>query len=222
MQNIIKKNIWFLIPYLLVCIAVIIIITVTSKPDLHLAINQFYSRFLDVLMMILTFFCNGLFACGLGLILLLVKIRYSLYMLGSYASSGLVVQLLKHFAFPGSLRPVPFLLPHELHLVQGISILNNYSFPSGHAATAFSVFFICSHLVTPRVVKLFMVIAAILVAFSRIYLSLHFLEDVLAGSFIGTAAAIASIYLTDRIKGEWAEKTVLTVSVNRKRNGAVH
>jgi len=221
MQNIIKKNIYFLVPYLLVGLAATIVIAITAKSSLHLAINQFNSAFLDVLMPILTFFGNGWFACALILLFLLIKIRYSLYVLLSWSVSGLVVQLLKHLVFPHTMRPVPFLSSYALHLVQGITILKNCSFPSGHAATAFAVFFICSHLVSSRMIKLLMILAAILVAFSRTYLSLHFLEDILAGSLIGTVTAIASVYFTDRIKAGWTEKALFTLPVKSNRNGAV-
>ena len=222
MQEIIKKNIWFLVPYTLVGLTALVLILFTSKPDLHLAINQFHNSFLDGLMKFLTFFGHGLFACSLAVVLLFWKIRYSVYLLVSYLSSGLVIQLLKHVFFPEALRPVPFLAPHELHLVQGISILNNYSFPSGHAATAFAVFFVYSKISSSRVGRIIMAITAILVAFSRTYLSQHFLEDILVGSFIGILAATASIYLTDNIKGIWKEKTVLSLAFNRKPNDAVH
>jgi membrane-associated phospholipid phosphatase len=217
--QIIKKNAWFLIPYLVVGLGTLIIILLTSKSSLHLAINQFHTRFLDGFMPIITFLGNGLFACGLIIVLLLIKIKYSLYMLTSFTISGLIVQLLKLIIYPHSFRPVLFLYDHELHLVQGVNILHHYSFPSGHATTAFAVFFICSHLISLRVIRVFMLMLAILVAFSRTYLSLHFLEDILTGSFIGTVVTIASIYLTDRIKKEWTGKALLSLSHKKDQEG---
>lgn len=219
--NIIKKNIWFLIPYLLVGTGTLIIISLTSKSSLHLAINQFHTHLLDGLMPVITFLGNGLVACGLVIIFLLIKIRYSIYLLASFTISGLIAQFLKHIIFPNSPRPVPFLSGHELHLVQGVNILHDYGFPSGHATTAFAVFFICSHLVSSRVIQVVMLILAILVAFSRTYLSLHFLEDILAGSFIGTFVAIASIYLADKIKKKWTGKALLSLSDKKTGNGTV-
>jgi membrane-associated phospholipid phosphatase len=218
LYSIIKKNTSFLIPYLLIGIFALVIIIVTSKSSLHLSINQFHNHFLDVLMPVITFFGNGLFACVLVLVLLLIRIKYSLYMFGSWAVSGLLVQLMKHLIFPGIMRPVPFLSAYDLHLVEGIRLLHSYSFPSGHAATAFAVFFIGSHITPSRILKLTMLILAILVAFSRIYLSLHFLEDVLAGSFIGIAVAVACIYHTDKIKKEWADRSLLNLSVKKSGN----
>jgi membrane-associated phospholipid phosphatase len=62
------------------------------------------------------------------------------------------------------------------------------SFPSGHAATAFSVAIVLTILYPRwRVPFLF---AGILIAFSRIFLTQHYISDVIAGSLLGIASTI--------------------------------
>ena len=61
---------------------------------------------------------------------------------------------------------------------------NSFSFPSGHAAKAFLAATILSGFFVRRK-KLFFTLAA-LVAFSRIYLGVHYPSDVLAGFALGT------------------------------------
>ncbi|MCX6179844.1 MAG: phosphatase PAP2 family protein [Chlorobiales bacterium] len=62
------------------------------------------------------------------------------------------------------------------------------SFPSGHAATAFSVAIVLTILCPKwRVPFLF---AGILIAFSRIFLTQHYISDVIAGSLLGIASTI--------------------------------
>jgi membrane-associated phospholipid phosphatase len=70
------------------------------------------------------------------------------------------------------------------------------SFPSGHTSAAFSLF-ICLALITPRKWAPLWVVSAWAVAYSRIYLSQHFLEDILLGSVIGLFSTIAIYMLMD-------------------------
>ena len=48
---------------------------------------------------------------------------------------------------------------------------------------------------------------AALLAFTRVYLSQHFTEDVLAGAFVGTVVTIGVYYLLYRTA--WGERTAL-------------
>ncbi len=69
----------------------------------------------------------------------------------------------------------------------------DYSFPSGHACSSFIVVTLCYCWESP----LFFIVLpfAILVAFSRIYLSVHYPSDVLAGVCIGGAIGYVTYLL---------------------------
>lgn len=63
------------------------------------------------------------------------------------------------------------------------------SFPSGHATSAFAVFTCLALLTKNSYLKIIFFIIAVIAAFSRTYLSQHWLVDVTIGSLIGTIAA---------------------------------
>ena len=84
-------------------------------------------------------------------------------------------------------RPRPFTVisdPDPLLL----GVLGN-SFPSGHAATAFAGAGLLSRFLPGRWPVLFLLAAAI--AFSRVYVGVHYHADVLGGAILGLLTAIA-------------------------------
>ena len=64
------------------------------------------------------------------------------------------------------------------------------SFPSGHAATAFAAA-VAVGLVHPRLRRPLLALAAV-VALSRVYLGVHYVLDVLAGTVLGVAVGLAA------------------------------
>ncbi|MFA5797568.1 MAG: phosphatase PAP2 family protein [Candidatus Woesearchaeota archaeon] len=123
----------------------------------------------------------------LTLIFLVTKKRVQEYWYGLVAST-LIVYALK--AITDRLRP--FLLYHT----QSIVSVSSSAFPSGHSAVAF---FTLPFLIKryPRLKGLWWTLA-ILVAFSRIYLGVHFLSDVIAGAIIGFSIGSIFVIVEDK------------------------
>ena len=71
---------------------------------------------------------------------------------------------------------------------------DKFSFPSGHTAGAFAIAFVFYYFFPVLFVP--MLVIASLIAFSRIYLGLHYPTDVLAGIILGLISAIIGINLT--------------------------
>jgi membrane-associated phospholipid phosphatase len=115
-------------------------------------------------------------------------------------STGLI-QLLKHFVFTSSLRPIAYFASSGLkwHLVEGLPIHSYNSMPSGHTGAAFFMFFWVA-----LILKRFHwgIVAGILaggVAYSRVYLFQHFPVDTLVGAAIGVGAS-ALFYSINYVK----------------------
>jgi undecaprenyl-diphosphatase len=106
----------------------------------------------------------------------------------------LLVALLLEFIFcNGILKPVVARLrPYDVRDITDLLVpeLHDFSFPSGHTAVSFaaaaSLYFTKSRLAVPAV------ILACAIAFSRLYLYVHFPTDVLAGLLLGILSALLS------------------------------
>ncbi len=68
---------------------------------------------------------------------------------------------------------------------------DQFSFPSGHTMTAFSIALVVSFFYPGLEGPLYFLAASI--AVSRVVLGMHFLSDVLAGAVLGSALGVASI-----------------------------
>ena len=129
--------------------------------------------------------------------------RNSLYVLATLAASGAAINILKFII--GRQRPKALfesdfygLIPFNFHHAMS-------SFPSGHSQTIWAI---AAPLIIrfPRTTPIWLT-AGVLVALSRVILTVHFLSDAIAGAFIAIVAAILlkRIYLdradTDTILG---------------------
>ncbi len=89
-----------------------------------------------------------------------------------------------------------------------IEKLNNFSFPSGHATSAFIFYGLLAYLIwktnMSRIYKVIsgsiLILFSLVIGFSRVYLRVHFTSDVVAGFCIGFAWLTLSIWLMERLK----------------------
>jgi membrane-associated phospholipid phosphatase len=212
--KIIKHNLFFILPYLFFIIVSMIVLSIFGKMDVHIFINRWHSSFSDVFFKYYTHTGNGIFAAFISIILLFVKYRYAIVSALSATLSGIIIQLFKLLVFKDSYRPVLYFKTfytgdYQLHLVPGVEPGNLYSFPSGHSATAFAIFFLLAVIIKTKYLKFLLFIIAFFSAFSRVYLSWHFLGDIAAGSIIGVLFTLVIYWLISRSKTPWLDKSII-------------
>ena len=88
--------------------------------------------------------------------------------------------------------------------VPGYELRSWNSFPSGHTISAFGLFCMMAFFLKKHYLKLLVMVVAVLVAYSRVYLMQHFYVDVYVGSMIGVAMAMATYCILDDAK--WVKK----------------
>ncbi len=207
----IKNNLYFLLPYLFIALGIIIILFIYPKDELHIAVNRYHNSLFDYFFKYITHLGHGYFVAAVGIVMLLYRYRASLQILISGAITGIIVFVLKRYVFDNSPRPLEYFKGmYELYLVEGVKVHHWHSFPSGHSAGTFALFFSLALITQTRLLKLNYIMIALLAAFSRVYLSQHFLVDTLAGSAIGIIVAFFTWYFLQGSNKTWLEKSILS------------
>jgi membrane-associated phospholipid phosphatase len=213
--KVLKNNLFFLIPYMIILLASGFIMVIYSKPDIHIWLNSCNSGFSDWVFSHVTFLGDGIFVICIAVLLVFSSLRSSVFLLTAYLSTGLVVQILKRFVFSDYQRPVKYFHDTvQLHLVEGVRLLNGHSFPSGHSASAFALFLSLAIISRNRYIQVICFILACTVAYSRVYLSQHFLVDIFAGSLIGVIGTLAlyPVFYNKNLK--WHDWSLLQTGTN--------
>lgn len=183
---------------------IILSILVTTNKTLLLD-TQFHSFIIDIrsnsltnFFTLLTNFAGATFLLALAIILLIImkNKKHALYIFLNLACSFFINEFFKN-VFQRS-RPIGINLIDETGL----------SYPSGHtmvgvAFYGFITYILCQKLTNQKhknIIKSLFIILTLLIGFSRIYLGVHYLTDVIGGFLL------AIIYLTIFIKITKKEK----------------
>jgi membrane-associated phospholipid phosphatase len=189
MKEFLKHNWLFYSLYLFVLLIVSYYLLTIDKQNLHLNINTMVgSPYLDSFYKYGTHIGDGLFATAVGILIMTFNIRKGLFILVSYALAGGTASLLKKFVFNYDRPYAWFDYYHKeikVKIVEGVTMAGEHSFPSGHATTAFALFTALALITKNKLMKALFLIIAVNAAFSRTYLSQHWLVDIYVGSMIG-------------------------------------
>ena len=215
-RKFIQSNLDFLLPYIAFILILIPAFILIPKNTIHLFINSHHSLFADYLFRYITCLGDGIVPFLIATVLLFFSIRSSFYMALGGTLAGLTAQFFKRIVFPEIKRPVAVFndIP-GFHLIEGVDMNSAFSFPSGHAATIFAVCLILAGLTRNKGIKLVLFLVALIVGFSRVYLSQHFLIDYYAGSFLGVLSAIFVVGCFDQFGPEWMNKSVVIACKRR-------
>lgn len=195
MQKIINTNIRqfspFLIPYIVLLVIVLISKLFYSKEDIYFFINGLHFHAGDIFFPFITAFGNATSAFVVCLLLLFVSYRSSILMASSLLLTTLINMPLKDLFY----APRPSLYfadaPHSIYFVPNVQVLsNNFSFPSGHTVCAFTIATVLTYITPRKIFGYIYLLLALLVGYSRMYLSQHFLEDVTAGSALAIVVTL--------------------------------
>lgn len=199
-KDVLHRIRYLFIPYIVVLCACLVIKLLFSRSQIFFAVNGIHTDFLDSIEPYITYIGDGIVVIIISLLLALWNYRVSFLMLTSYAVTALTAQVLK-FSFDMPRPRIYFEDQLEkIHFVKGLYVLAVHSFPSGHTVTAFSAAVVITYLSKNKTWGLLLFFVAVMVGYSRMYLSQHFFEDVTVGSMVGVFITMAWLSFIDRKK----------------------
>ncbi len=196
-----------------------------DKVQLHKLINaQVGNQWVDLFFKYITHLGDGAFAFLVAFIFLFFNIRKSVYILLAYLGAASISSVLKHVIYPDITRPhfaFQYFVQEDLNVVEGVDLVAFHSFPSGHALSAFALFFCLLFVSRSHFLKIVFFVLAVLAAYSRVYLSQHWLIDIYVGSIIGFIFSLL-FYVKFYHTTKWQNlNTTLPVLLSKNKNISV-
>jgi membrane-associated phospholipid phosphatase len=199
-KDILQKIRPFFILYLILLLACLVIKLLYTKEQIYFAVNTHYDDFLDAIEPYITDLGNGWTIVILAALIALYNYRVAFLLITTFLITSLGVQIVKFIV--DAPRPKLYFAKElgQLHFVKGVIMLSHHSFPSGHTLTAFATGVLFTYLAKNKNWAYLLIFYSVMVGFSRVYLSEHFFEDVVAGSIMGVTLAILWIWFMENKK----------------------
>jgi len=180
-------------------------------PILDWIAEHLHCGFLDAVMPVITAFGNGgIFWIALAVVLMIIpKYRKAGLSMGLALLMGLLVCNLTLKPLVGRMRPYDYQLEH---FGKTISLLiatpHDFSFPSGHTIASFEG--ATALMIYDRKLGIPAMVLAVLIAFSRLYLYVHYPSDVLVSIVLGVAFAFLGSVIVKKGFGLWEKRTTIS------------
>ena len=176
-------------------------------PILDWIAANLWCPFLDVLMPVITLFGDaGIFWIALAVLFIITK-KYRKTGIGMMLALMMGLLLCNVWLKPtiARIRPYDFQLEYfskEIQLLAGG--MHDFSFPSGHTIASFEAAVVI--VLNNKKLGIPAMILAVLIAFSRLYLYLHYPTDVIFSVILGSALAFLGNYLAQKVMDKLPEK----------------
>ncbi|UTW62290.1 phosphatase PAP2 family protein [bacterium SCSIO 12741] len=215
-----KSHSGFIYPYLAYLVVGGIFLLNVNRAESHEILNQFFWAPLHPFFAYITHLGDGLTLAIVAAILLMLNFRATIFMALSGMLAGGITQFLKHQFFDDVVRPVFYFNhfhPGEFmpQVVPGVQTLIHNSFPSGHSTASFAMFCTLAMITRRPSFRVIFFFAALIIAYSRVYLSQHFFVDTYVGSFIGISGTLIIYHLLQWLENRYSIQWWYKSLINR-------
>lgn len=121
--------------------------------------------------------------------------------------ADIVSGIFKHQGILADLLPSFPARPRPMHTTEGLEFFTNgyhtgnlYGTVSGHSATIWAIALLSTMVLRRKWFTLLMIVVALLVCYSRIYLACHFPQDILLGAGVGVLSGLCGLVIFNFIK----------------------
>ena len=179
-------------------------------PILDWIAQHLWCPFLDAVMPVVTKLGNGgIFWIAVSVVLMLIpKYRKAGFSMGAALLMGLLLCNLTLKPLVARIRPYDYQLEHFNKVIPLlISAPHDFSFPSGHTIASFEA--ATALLLHNKKLGIPAMVLVALVAFSRLYLYVHYPTDVIASILLGVGLAFLGTWLVKKGYGIFESRKAL-------------
>lgn len=170
-----------------------------GKNESFFIVNSYYHPSLDYFFQFITYLGDGLIYIPLLLYGIFINKKFLIPIILAIVLCTFLAQFSKRVIFPNELRPISLKTDDVVvRTIEGFDVHRRHSFPSGHTSTAFTLALLLSSIMRRKFWTLILPSIAFLVAYSRVYLSQHFVIDVAAGLVIGILSSFFALFIYER------------------------
>lgn len=210
MQSYFNKARIFLYAFIVMFLLCFCVLILFHKAEIHIFINRYHSSFFDSFFMLYTHVGDGYFALFIAALMLFYSFKASFQTITAFMVMGTIIGIIKRTFFYGTPRPLMYFENiYKLYVVPGLEPNLINSFPSGHSASAFALFLCLTFIVKRKFYSILFFFFAVLVCYSRMYLSEHFLIDIAVGSYIGVFSATLVYLVFEKYGQNISDKSVI-------------
>ena len=175
----------------IIAIILFILSYIFGRDGLFLYFNANLGSFADTFFSYFTYLADGWILIPYLILVVGIFKKDVPFIIINFITSTLLTQIPKQLIWSNINRPIASGIDlSKIHIVKGVDVHSFNSFPSGHTATAFTLFLITAYLFPNKKVLLGAGLYAILCGYSRIYLGQHFPLDI-AGGIIAALLSVA-------------------------------
>jgi membrane-associated phospholipid phosphatase len=217
-KQILVENKYFMMPFLIAILGGAFFMSTYSLNDGHLLINQYHNSFFDTFFKYATDLGDGIMFGVVIIIGLFIRFRISLYAAVVGIFTLIIISLIsKELLFHDWPRPARVFenLGIGLHYIDGVRNHMISTFPSGHSTTAFGLYALLAFFCQKNIGKFLLAIIAIIAAFSRVYLSQHFVRDTVVGAIVGVTIALLVFYFLNKLLSDKPKLDKSLLNINK-------
>jgi membrane-associated phospholipid phosphatase len=171
-----------------------------GKNEAFLYLNANLGLLADKVFEYSSYLAEGWFWIPYFIVLVGLYKKDTAFILMNFLISTLLTQFAKNYIFNTAMRPMASGLDAtQIHTVPGVEIHTFNSFPSGHTATAFTLFLLTTYLFPNKYVLTIGIVYAMVCGYSRIYLAQHFPLDLAGGIFVALLTLPISIFIRKKL-----------------------
>lgn len=191
-----------------------------GRDQLHLMINQFHIKPLDYFFDYYT----EIGTSGLFIFLIIYTIFKSNwitlgYLIGTEIIAGTINLIIKKTFFKAVYRPAYYFQQKQinLYLIDNYKMQEVYTFPSGHSLMAIVIAMTMCTMTQNRGFQFLFILNFVVIAYSRMYLSKHFMIDTIGGATLAFFTFIFVYYLLNNQNHSFWNKPIITKNDTRNK-----